>query len=102
ADYMSASTAASLVGNGGVGAFNGIELQRLLTGKLVGVTPYIGEFEEGLRGGGSPADLETMMQLIYLRMTAPRIDTNYFEAFKAQTRSALQNRDVNPTFVFED
>ncbi|MDY6981895.1 MAG: insulinase family protein, partial [Pseudomonadota bacterium] len=101
-DFVAANTAIAVVANGGVGAFDGIALQRKLTGTLVAVAPYITEFEEGLRGGGSPADFETMLQLIYLRMTAPRADENFFDVFKTQSRGALQNRDVNPTFVFED
>ena len=102
ADFIAADTAVSVIANSGVGAFNGIDLQRKLTGKLVNVTPYISEFEEGLRGGGSPSDLETMLQLIYLRMTAPRADAAYFETFKAQSRAALQNRTVSPAVVFEE
>ncbi|MEY4642087.1 MAG: Protease 3 precursor [Pseudomonadota bacterium] len=102
ADYIAASTAVSIIANGGVGDFNAIDLQRKLTGKLVGVAPYISEFEEGLRGGGSPADLETLMQLTYLRMTAPRADATAFEIFRTQTRIALQNRSADPATVFED
>ncbi|MGV3591401.1 MAG: M16 family metallopeptidase, partial [Gammaproteobacteria bacterium] len=101
-DFVAANTAIAVIANSGVGAFDGIALQRKLTGTLVSVTPYIGEFEEGLRGGGSPADFETMLQLIYLRMTAPRADEDFFDVFRTQSRAALQNRDVNPTLVFED
>ncbi len=101
-DYVTASSAVSVIANGGVGDFNAIDLQRKLTGSLVSVAPYISEFEEGVRGGGSPTDLETMMQLIYLRMTAPRADATAFDIFQAQTRTALQNRDLNPAIVFED
>jgi zinc protease len=102
ADYVAASTAVSIIANGGVGDFNAIDLQRKLTGSLVSVAPYISEFEEGIRGGASPTDLETMMQLLYLRMTAPRADTTSFEIFKTQSLTALQNRDVSPDVVFED
>src|SRR5690606_38945206 len=62
-DFVAANTAIAVVANGGVGAFDGIALQRKLTGTLVAVAPYVTEFEEGLRGGGSPADFETMLQL---------------------------------------
>jgi zinc protease len=101
-DFIAANTAIAVVANGGVGDFDGIALQRKLTGTLVSVMPYISEFEEGLRGGGSPADFETLLQLIYLRMTAPRADEGYLEVFRTQSRAALQNRDANPSLVFED
>ncbi len=101
-DFVAASTAVAIIANGGAGSFNGVELQRKLTGTLVGVAPYITEFEEGLRGGGSPADLETLLQLIYLRMTAPRADAVAFDVYQTQFRSVLQNRSADPTVVFED
>lgn len=101
-DFFAASTAVPIIAGSGAGSFNAIELQRKLTGKLVGVAPYISEFEEGLRGGGSPVDLETMLQLVYLRMTAPRADAVAFDVYKTQFRSALQNRSADPAVVFED
>ncbi len=101
-DYIAASTAIPIIASSGVGNFSGIELQRKLTGQLVGVAPYITEFEEGLRGGASPTDLETMMQLIYLRMTAPRADAASLEIYRNQSRTALQNRGADPASVFED
>ncbi len=101
-DFIAATTAVGIIANGGAGTFNGIELQRKLTGTLVNVTPYISEFEEGLRGGAAPSDLEAMLQLVYLRMTAPRADPVFFDVYKEQSRTGLQNRDVNPAVVFED
>jgi zinc protease len=102
ADYIPASTAVTVIANGGLGAFDGIALQRKLTGKIATVLPYIGDFEEGVRGQGSPADLETLMQLIYLRMTAPRADATFFDVFKTQSRAALANRTAAPAVALED
>lgn len=101
-DYIPASTATAIIAGGGLGEFNGIDLQRKLTGKLVSVFPYINEFEEGVRGNGSPADLETLMQLIYLRMTNSRADAEFFDVFKTQSRAGLQNRTATPQIGLED
>jgi zinc protease len=49
-----------------------------------------------LSGRASPKDIETMFQLIYLRFTAPRLDSNAFLAFKAGQENALANRDASP------
>lgn len=101
-DYIPASTAVTVIANGGLGQFNTTDLQRKLTGKIANVAPFISEFDQGLRGGASPADLETLFQLIYLRMTTPRADATYFTNFKAQAKVALQNRLSNPAAVFDD
>src|SRR5207244_8208861 len=66
ADYIPASTAAGLISAGGVGQFSALDLRKVLTGKVANAGVFIGETEEGLNGGGSRKDLETMFQLIYL------------------------------------
>ena len=101
-DYIPASTADSLIPSGGVGDLNGIDLNKLLAGKVANVRPFISTFEEGVSGNASPADLETLFQLIYLRFTAPRADDTLFEIWKTRNRQALANRDRNPAAAFSD
>lgn len=101
-NFVPASTAITLIANSGVGDFSGVELQRQLSGKAANVVPVISEFEEGLNGNGSPEDLETLMQLIYLRMTAPRADPDFYQVFHNQIGAVLRNRDANPDTAFED
>ena len=102
ADFVPASTAANLISNSGLGEFNAIDLQKVLTGKLANVRPFISSYDEGVTGNASIADLETMFQLIYLRFTAPRADDTLYELWRAQTRQALVNRDSNPATAFND
>ena len=66
------------------------------------VRAEIGETEEGLGGGSSRKDLETMFQLIYLTFTAPRPDPVAFGVFKEQLKVALANQDALPDTAFED
>ena len=101
-DYIPASTAASLIPNGGLADFNAIDLGKVLTGKVASVRPFISALEEGVSGNASPADLETMFQLIYLRFTAPRADDTFYEVWQTQNRQALENRDRNPAAAFSD
>lgn len=102
ADFIPASTAVAVIANGGVGNFNAIDLQRKLTGKVANVAPIISDYEEGLRGNASPADLETLMQMIYLRLTAPRADPDFYQVFLNQMTAVLQNRSTTPANQFED
>lgn len=99
--FRGALTTAALQ-SGGVGEFSQIDLNKKLTGKVASVSPSIGELSEGLSGRASPKDLETMMQLVWLRMTAPRPDTLAMQALLQQFDQVLRNKDANPAAVFSD
>ena len=102
ADYPSVENAAGLVRSSGLGAFNAIELPKVLSGKLVQVGPYIGDLYEGFSGYSNPKDLRTAMQLIYLYFTAPRQDQDIFQGLLTNYRSRLKTRSDNPGTVFGD
>src|SRR6185369_12632580 len=102
ADFITASTASQLVTAGGVAKFSAIDLGKMLAGKVASASPFISELEEGLSGGSSRKDLETMFQLIYLRFTQPRADANAVAAQATQARTFLANQSVVPEFAFFD
>ena len=102
ADFIAARSADDVVPAGGVGRFNATTLDRMLAGKAVAVTPFIGEANEGMVGGSTPQDLETMFQLLYLRFTQPRADPVVFGALKAQVKGLLANRSASPDVVFNE
>jgi zinc protease len=101
-DYVPASTAASVVAEGGVGGFDVVELQKKLAGKIVGVTPYIGEIQEGLTGTASPQDVRTLFEMIYLLFTAPRKDSAAFVSYRSRLTAMLHNRSARPESAYED
>ncbi len=101
-EFLSASMAPSIVTEGGAGAFNQIALQKKLAGKLVSVSPTLGELNEGFWGNSSTRDLETMFQLIYLYATAPRMDSAAFLSLKTKINAFLENRSARPESAFED
>jgi len=99
---VAASTADTVIAQGGVGPFDLTELQKLLADKVVGVSPYIAELEEGLSGSASPEDLETMFQLIYLYVTAPRSSEQAFASVQQRFRGIIENRLSRPEAVYSD
>ncbi len=102
ADFPSARYASQIVGAGGVGKHSTLALTKLLAGKVAYVGAYIGELEESVSGSASPADLETMLQLLHLRFTAPRKDKDDFAAWKANQIEWVRNRKLDPQSVFFD
>jgi len=101
-DYIAGLTTAAVISDGGLGAFNRVELRKRLAGKMAGVSPFIGELREGLSGSASPQDVETMFQLIYLYFTEPRKDSTAFLAYREQLRGILENKSASPDAAFQD
>jgi len=102
AEFARAREATTLVTEGGVGAFSQIDLQKALAGKAASAFPGVGELSEQMFGRGSPKDLETVFQLMYLYFTSPRPDSTAVVALKQRLRAALANRGVSPEQAFDD
>jgi zinc protease len=100
--YLSAALSTTAVSFGGVGEFGLLDLQKVLAGNTAQVSPFIDELEEDVQGGSSPRDLETMLQLVYLYVTAPRTDSAAFASIKTRLAANLANRDANPETAFMD
>jgi zinc protease len=101
-DFIAAETASVVIAQGGLGDLSRIDLERVLAGTTAFVRADIGDTEEGLGGGSSNKDLETMFQLIHLRFTAPRADPVAFRVLTDQLKIALENRSVMPDTVFRE
>jgi zinc protease len=100
ADLIPARVADDVVYAGGAGSYSAVMLDKLMTGKAVVVRPFIGDIQEGMAGGSTPQDLESMFQLLYLRFTAPRADPTAFAALAAQAKGLLSNQSASPDVVF--
>lgn len=101
-DYHSASNASRIVDESGLANFDISQLTKKLTGKTVGVSPYIGETYEGMNGSASPEDLETLFKLVHLYFTKPRKDEKAFQSFISKQRSIYSNLLSNPNYWFRN
>jgi len=101
-DFIAAETAAAVVERSGLGKLNESTLEKKLAGKTAFVRPDIGDTSEGLRGGSSRSDLETMFQLVYLTFTQPRADQEAFATYVRQLQATLANREAMPDAAFND
>jgi zinc protease len=101
-DLPSARLAHEIVAAGGVQNLDQQALSKFLADKVVSVYPWIDEQDEGIRASAAPKDVETMFQLMYLYVTAPRRDPAAFEAYRAAVREGLRNRDLNPNQLFSE
>ena len=99
-DYFSALYASEINKLSGVGKFSLTQLQKLLTGKLVNVNPYIDALTEGLFANSTPEDIETMFQLCHLYFTTGRQSEEAVENFKNRVKSMIANLLVSPVEVY--
>jgi zinc protease len=102
ADFQSAAHASALVESMGLGNYSPSDLEKLLSGKLVGTESYIAERSEGLYGSSTPKDLETALELIHLYFTSPRRDSVLYNNYVEQYASEIENRNTDPKSVFAD
>jgi zinc protease len=101
-DFISARIADDVIAQGGLGSLTRLDLTRVLAGASTAVRAEIGDTQEGLRGGSTRRDLETMFQLIYLTFTAPRADPQAFGVFTEQAKVMLANQQAQPEAAFEN
>lgn len=74
----------------------------MTAGKDVRVDLTIDNMEERVSAVTSPADMETAMQMIYLKTTAPGRDDNAFNSIIENQRMKLSSQNSNPTFTMAD
>ena len=102
ATYVPASAADLIPMTSGVGKFTAVDLQKFLAGKQVSVSPSIDELSQGISGGASLRDVDTMLQLVYLYFTQPRLDTSLVNTFIGRYKGVLANRSGSPEAAFSD
>lgn len=101
-DHQSAVNAADIVGQCGLADYSPADLNKLLAGKVVSVNPYINAYHEGINGNATPADLETMLQLVYLGFTNPRKDSLLYDTYITQQKALIKNLLADPQNYFSD
>jgi zinc protease len=86
----------------GVGDFDNITLQKMMAGKKASVSFDLSETAEVISGSSTPKDFETMMQLLYLKFTAPRFDKTAHDAYMQRFISYVENMANDPNKIMND
>ena len=90
------------VSNSGISKFSGTQVPKMLAGKNLSVTPYIGNRAHGVSGSSTPKDLETALQIVYLYFADPRFDEAEYETGIQQIKAILPNIANNPAFILQN
>ena len=102
ADKYNAAYANNVISSMGMAQFAPIELQKMLAGRVVGLSANIATLVDAVGGSASNADLETLLQLVHLRFGPTRRDADLFESFVSRSRDATKNALVRPESIFQD
>ncbi|MBR1793425.1 MAG: insulinase family protein [Bacteroidales bacterium] len=99
-DIYLVNNAIGIVNNAGLGQFSATQLDKVLTGRIASASPYLSSISQGVTGICSPKDMETMLQLVYLRYTAPRRDQESLDKNINNLRNQLKFVKENPQYAF--
>lgn len=102
ADKQSAQYADDVVGAMGFGSFTPTQIEQIMAGKVASVSTSMGDIHDNVSASSNVKDFETMLQYLYLRMTAPRKDEALFDAFRLKQKQQLQFLSASPQIAFFD
>jgi len=100
--YVSGQLAAIAVAQGGLGEFSADALAKALAGKNVSLRYYIENLSEEFGGKTTPESLETLLQLHYLTVVAPRRDEVAWNSYIQRLSDFLLNRESDPQIQYDD
>ena len=84
ADFDNLKLFNSVMGNSGLGNFSKQDLTKALYGKQASANLALGTYYQSVSGQAIPKDIETMMQLVYLKLTNVTKDEQAFNALMKQ------------------
>lgn len=89
------------VGNSGVSKFSATQLSKMLAGKTVSASPFIGALSHGVSAGSNRKDFETALQLLYLYVKDPRFDIDEYNQGVNSLKQMLPNMLTNSNYVLQ-
>lgn len=98
---LDASVVSAFFGNCGVAEFSGTDVQKMLSGKNVGVRPFINTLRSGVSGSATPKDIETALQLAYLYYTSPRFDQTEYDQGVNRLKAVIANMESTPNYILQ-
>jgi zinc protease len=102
ADHQNAAHLIETMDAMGYGTLTPTGLQRFLSTRQAFARVQFGPYTEEVSGGSTRGDLATLLQLVYLKLTAPRLDTGRLEASRTALKGYLATMWNSPGNQFED
>ena len=98
-EYYHGQFLGMVMSQSGVGKFSATELNKQLAGKSAWASTAVAAYEHAINAGGSPKDIETILQLVYLNFTAPRFDDSDLNNLKKMYAPYFANMEQDPNYI---
>ena len=99
AEYFHGDYLPMVMQHSGISKFSATELAKQLSGKSAYASVGVSAYEHGVNAGGSPKDIETILQLMYLNFTAPRFDETDLQNLKNMYVPYFRNMEADPGYL---
>jgi len=96
----SARKASYFVSQSGAGKFSVLDIHKILVGKKVTASASLSGLTENVYGSADNQDIKSMFELIYLKLTQPKINKIILENRKKYLKSKLEKEEKNPKIKF--
>ncbi|MBQ7472293.1 MAG: insulinase family protein [Prevotella sp.] len=101
-DYRNLQMFNQIIATSGLGNFSSTELEKALAGKIASARITLDRRHMNASGSSTPKDVETMLQLLYLKFTAVSKDEESFKKQMNEMEVALKNRSLSPEVALSD
>ncbi|WP_455169738.1 M16 family metallopeptidase, partial [Aegicerativicinus sediminis] len=91
----SASMSVSLAQMSGLGEYNAVELPKVLAGKTARTQLNLSDVSESINGSSTTKDVETLLQMVYMRFEKPRFDADAYKVMQGNISNFLQRKTKN-------
>ena len=94
-DLPSAGMVPGLISTSGIGDYNSTDINKIMAGKTANTSIGIGNITEYITGSSVTKDVETLLQLVYLRFAKPRFDQNAYDVLMSNVDNYKIRRSKN-------
>ncbi|WP_298312927.1 pitrilysin family protein [uncultured Aquimarina sp.] len=101
-EYLQITFGSGSVSQTGLGGLSRNDIRKVMSGKIVALSPYIGSISEGFNGFTTPKDMETLFQQLYLYFTDVNKDEKAFRTELEKQKGFLTNYLSNPQNYFSE
>ncbi len=101
-DMFSARYADTIVAAMGLKDFSPLDLRKVLAGKAAAVNAGLGSNTDVVAGAAGAADVETMLQMAWLKFAGVRRDEGLYQSFIGKQMELARNRQSQPGALFGD
>jgi len=101
-DIPSVGAISSYVDGFGIGQYDGDQFKKIMSGKSANSKFSIDPNSESITASSTPADIETMLQLVYMRFEEPRFDKEKFNNIMFKNYKELKSQVKTPQAIIKD